>query len=152
MLDETSWRLLTKVDVMAKRGPKGPLSPEHKAALAAGRTEGKIVRDYLEALRTNKPKRGRKRTPESIQARLATIEKALPNADALEELRLLQERRDLTKELSTKDTGVDISRLEAEFVKIAKSYSERQGIDYATWRDVGVEASVLTSAGLTRSA
>ena len=137
---------------MAKRGPKGPLSAEHKAALAAGRTEGKIVRDYLEALRTNKPKRGRKRTAESINARLAAIESELTEADPLEELRLLQERRDLMKELQSKDTAVDISALEAEFVKIAKSYSERQGIAYATWRDVGVEASVLKSAGLTRSA
>jgi len=136
---------------MAKRGPKGPLSAEHKAALAAGRTEGKIVRDYLEALRTNKPKRGRKRTADTIQARLDAIEAELAEADALTELRLVQERRDLQKELETKDTGVDISALEAEFVKIAKSYSARQGIAYATWRDVGVEAAVLRQAGLSRS-
>jgi hypothetical protein len=142
---------LSILRLMAKRGPKGPLSAEHKAALAAGRTEGKIVRDYLEALRTNKPKRGRRRTPESIAARLAAIERELAEADALEELRLLQERRDLAKELQTKDSGVDIGALETEFVKIAMSYSERQGIAYATWRDVGVEAAVLKSAGLARS-
>jgi hypothetical protein len=136
---------------MAKRGPKGPLSPEHKAALAAGRTEGKVVRDYLEALRTNKPKRGRKRTSDSITARLAAIEVELSTADALEELRLLQERRDLVKELEGKSTGVDISALETEFVRIAKSYSQRQGIAYATWRDVGVEAAVLKAAGVTRA-
>ena len=109
------------------------------------------MRDYLEALRTNKPKRGRKRTPESIAARLAAIEKELAEADALEELRLLQERRDLAKELETKGPGVDLPALEQAFVKIAKSYSERQGIAYATWRDVGVDANVLRSAGLTRS-
>jgi uncharacterized protein YicC (UPF0701 family) len=136
---------------MAKRGPKGPLSPEHKAALATGRTEGKIVRDYLEALRTNKPKRGRKRTPESIGARLAAIEKELASADALEELRLRQEQRDLTKELETKSSGVDMSALEAEFVKIAKGYSARQGIAYATWRDVGVDAAVLKAADVSRA-
>ena len=136
---------------MAKRGPKGPLSAEHKAALAAGRTEGKIVRDYLEALRTNKPKRGRKRTTDTIQARLDAIEAELAEADALTELRLVQERRDLQKELETKDTGVDLTALEADFVKIAKSYSARQGIAYATWRDVGVEAAVLRQAGLSRS-
>lgn len=136
---------------MAKRGPKGPLTAEHKAALAAGRTEGKIVRDYLEALKTNKPKRGRKRTTDTIQARLEAIEAELGEADPLTELRLIQERRDLQKELETKDTGVDIAALEADFVKIAKSYSARQGIAYATWRDVGVEASVLREAGLSRS-
>lgn len=136
---------------MAKRGPKGPLTPEHKAALAAGRTEGKIVRDYLEALRTNKPKRGRKRTADTIQARLDAIETDLETTDALDELRLVQERRDLQKELASMDNGVDLGALEADFVRIAKSYSARQGIAYATWRDVGVEASVLKQAGVTRA-
>lgn len=136
---------------MAKKGPKNPLSDQHKAAMAAGRTEGRAVREYLDALRSNKPKRGRKRTPDSINARLATIEEELMKADALEELRLVQERRNLTRELENMSTGVDISALEADFVKVAKSYSQRQGISYATWRDVGIEASVLKSAGITRT-
>jgi len=136
---------------MAKRGPKGPLTDEHKAAMAAGRSEGRAVRDYLEALRTNKPKRGRKRTPDTIKARLASIEQDLADASPLDELKLLQERRDLTRELESMGTGIDISALEQEFVKVAKSYSERQGISYATWRDVGVEASVLKAAGISRS-
>ena len=137
---------------MAKRGPKGPLTNEHKAAMAAGRNEGRAVREYLHALRSNKPKRGRKRTAESIKARLQAIEAELGDADALEELRLLQERRNLAAELETMGSGTDISALEADFVKVAKAYSERQGISYATWRDVGVEASVLKSAGISRSA
>jgi hypothetical protein len=137
---------------MAKRGPKGPLTNEHKAAMAAGRNEGRAVREYLHALRSNKPKRGRKRTAESIKARLQAIESELAEADALEELRLLQERRNLAAELETMGSGTDISALEADFVKVAKAYSERQGISYATWRDVGVEASVLKSAGISRSA
>jgi uncharacterized protein YicC (UPF0701 family) len=137
---------------MAKRGPKGPLTNEHKAAMAAGRNEGRAVRDYLHALRSNKPKRGRKRTADSIKSRLTAIEKELAEADALEELRLLQERRNLTNELETMGSATDITALEAEFVKVAKSYSQRQGISYATWRDVGVEASVLKAAGIPRSA
>jgi hypothetical protein len=137
---------------MAKKGPKNPLSDQHKAAMAAGRTEGRAVREYLDALRSNKPKRGRKRTPDSINARLARIEEELMEAEPLDELRLLQERRNLTRELETMSSGVDIGALESEFIKVAKSYSERQGIAYATWRDVGVEASVLKSAGISRSA
>ena len=136
---------------MAKRGPKGPLTNEHKAAMAAGRNEGRAVREYLHALRSNKPKRGRKRTADSIKARLEAIETEIAEADALDELRLLQERRNLTAELTTMGSGVDISALETEFVKVAKSYSSRQGISYATWRDVGVEASVLKAAGISRS-
>jgi hypothetical protein len=137
---------------MAKRGPKGPLTNEHKAAMAAGRNEGRAVREYLHALRSNKPKRGRKRTGDSIKARLSAIEDELTEADALDELRLLQERRNLTAELETMGSATDIAALEAEFVKVAKSYSARQGISYATWRDVGVEASVLKAAGIQRSA
>jgi hypothetical protein len=137
---------------MAKKGPKNPLSDEHKAAMAAGRLEGRVVRDYLEALRSNKPRRGRKRTAESITARLESITSELNEADALDELRLLQERRNLQIELESMDSGVDITALEQEFVKVARSYSERQGIAYATWREVGVEASVLSAAGISRSA
>ena len=137
---------------MAKKGPKNPLSDEHKAAMAAGRLEGRVVRDYLEALRSNKPRRGRKRTAESITARLASITSELNEADALDELRLLQERRNLQIELESMDSGIDITALEQEFVKVARSYSERQGIAYATWREVGVEASVLSAAGISRSA
>ena len=137
---------------MAKKGPKNPLSDQHKAAMAAGRTEGRAVREYLDALRSNKPKRGRKRTPDSIKARLAKIDDELAVADPIEELRLLQERRNLTTELEGMGAQVDMAALEAEFVKVAKSYSERQGISYATWREVGVEAAVLKAAGIGRGA
>lgn len=135
---------------MAKKGPKNPLSKEHKAAMAVGRIEGRVVRDYLEALRNNKPKRGRKRTAETIQARLDAIEEELLEADPIDELRLIQERRNLTVELNSMGDGVDIAELEAEFINIAKSYSARQGISYSTWRDVGVGASVLKAAGIGR--
>ncbi len=137
---------------MAKKGPKNPLSDEHKAAMAAGRTEGRAVREYLDALRSNKPKRGRKRTPDSIKARLAKIDEEIAMADPLDELRLIQERRNLSEELETMSAGIDMTALEAEFVKVAKSYSQRQGISYATWREVGVEASVLKTAGISRAA
>jgi hypothetical protein len=137
---------------MAKKGPKNPLTDEHKAAMAAGRTEGRAVREYLDALRSNKPKRGRKRTPDSITARLAKIDEEIAVADPLEELRLIQERRNLSDELETMSAGIDMTALEAEFVKVAKSYSQRQGISYATWREVGVEASVLKAAGISRAA
>jgi hypothetical protein len=128
------------------------MSAEHKAALARGRSEGKAVRDYLDALRANKPKRGRKRTPDSIKKRLATIDTQLKDADPLTELRLVQERRDLDYELQSMDNAVDLSAIEGSFVKVAKAYSERQGISYAAWREVGVEASVLKKAGISRSA
>ena len=128
------------------------MSDAHKAALATGRVEGKIVRDYLEALRANKPARGRKRTPESIAKRLAAIDAELAGADAVKELRLVQERLDLEAELSTMGATVDISALEAEFVKVAKSYGQRTGVSYAAWRAVRVAPAVLKAAGIARGA
>jgi hypothetical protein len=135
---------------MAKRGPKNPMTDSHKAALAAGRTEGRAVRDYLEALRANKPKRGRKRTPDSIRRRLAEIEAELPFADAVRQLRLVQDQFDLQAELEAAGNTIDLGALEAQFVKIAKQYGARNGISYAAWRQVGVQASVLQAAGITR--
>ncbi len=127
------------------------MTDEHKAALAQGRAEGRIVREYLEGLRTTKPKRGRKRTADTIRAQLAEVEEALASASAIAELDLVQKRRDLTAELEAMDTGVDMEALEAEFVTVAKAYAERKGISYASWREVGVPAATLSKAGITRS-
>jgi len=137
---------------MAKRGPKHPMTDEHKAALAAGRVEGKAVRDYLEALRTNKPKRGRRRTADSIRRKLAEIDAELPFADAVRTLRLVQDKLDLQAELEAADVTVDIAALEAAFVKVAKSYGSRNKISYAAWREVGVPAAALKAAGISRAA
>lgn len=145
--------LLSIIGTMpAKRGPKGPMSESHKAALARGRAEGRAVRQYLDALRSNKPKRGRKRTPDSVKRRLDAIETELQGADPVTELLLIQERRDLEHELESMGSGTDIEVLEDDFVDVAASYSERQGISYASWREVGVPASVLKRAGIARSA
>ena len=137
--------------VMAKRGPKNPMTDAHKAALAAGRAEGKAVREYLEALRANKPKRGRKRTAESVQAQLAAIDRELADADPVRELQLVQKRMDLEADLAAMGEIVDVKSLEDAFVAVAKSYSARNHISYAAWRQVGVEASVLKAAGISRS-
>ena len=136
---------------MAKRGPKNPMTDEHKAALARGRSEGRAVRDYLDSLRANQPRRGRRRTKDSIAKRLAAIDSELATADALNELKLLQERRDLQLELQSKSAATDHTALEEAFVKVARSYSDRQGISYTTWREIGVDAAVLSKAGISRS-
>ncbi|WP_154723565.1 hypothetical protein [Ilumatobacter coccineus] len=131
--------------------PKTPMSDSHKAALAKGRAEGKIVREYLEGLRATKPKRGRKRTPETIKAQLDEIDATIADANPMDELLMIQKRRDLTDELDAMSKTVDMKALEDAFVGAAKSYSESKKISYASWRDVGVEASVLKRAGISRS-
>ena len=72
--------------------PKTAMTKTHKAALATGRAEGRIVGDYLEAALRNKPKRGRKRTPDSIKKRLAEIASEFNDANGITQLKLTQER------------------------------------------------------------
>jgi len=131
--------------------PPKKMTAEHKQALADGRAEGRAVKAYLDALDQQRPRRGRRRTPDSIKKRLVVIETELAEATSLQRLQLVQERRDLETELAGMDTPVDLTKLEAEFVKVAKAYSERKGIEYASWRELGVGADVLKKAGVSRS-
>jgi hypothetical protein len=127
------------------------MTKAHKEALAVGRNEGRVVRRYLEALDAHKPKRGRKRTPESIAKRLELIDSSIESADRLTALKLVQERLDLQAELEAMEAGDDLTELEAEFVAIAAGYSDRQGISYTAWREVGIPAAVLRQAGISRA-
>ena len=131
---------------------KSQMSEDHKNALAIGRSEGRMVRAYLDALESMKPKRGRKRTKESIAKQIKRIETELPDADPLKRLQLTQERIDLEAELGSMDDGVDLSALEADFELVAKRYAERKGISYAAFRQIGVPAAVLKRAGISRAA
>ena len=135
---------------MAPRKKATGLTPQHKAALAQGRADGLAVRRYLEALEAHKPKRGRKRSPESIDKRLKKIEELLVDADPLQRLQLVQERMNLQEERARGESKTDLVRLQKEFVKAAGPYSQRKGITYAAWRELGVEPAVLAEAGVKR--
>jgi L-lactate utilization protein LutC len=126
------------------------MSAAHKEALAVGREEGRAVRQYLEALEAHRPKRGRKRSQETIQKRLEQIESRVEAADPLSRVHLVQERMNLQAELAAKDAVVDMAALEEDFVKAAKNYGDRKGISYAAWREAGVDAGVLRQAGIRR--
>jgi hypothetical protein len=132
--------------------PPKSLTPEHKHAMAAGRKEGQAVKAYLDALEQHRPRRGRRRTADSIQNRLVAIDAQIDGVSSLQRLQLTQERRDLQAELAAMQTGAtaDLSALEAGFVAVAKAYADRKGIAYATWRDLGVPADVLKKANVTR--
>lgn len=146
----------TATAVQAKSGTSAStegtrtMSDDHKTALAIGRNQSRAVKAYLTALKNNKPKRGRKRTAESISNRLAKIAGELPTADALQEVLLLQEQTDLEKELSAMADDVNMITLEADFIGAALGYSNSRGIDYTTWRKVGVSTETLAKAGIKR--
>jgi hypothetical protein len=127
------------------------MSAEHKEALAEGRTQGRDVRLYLDALQRNRPKRGRKRTSESIAKRLAQLEEQLATADSVKRLFLFQERIALTAELEQIDASDNLAELQERFISVAKTFSQRKGITHTAWREFGVPADVLRAAGITRS-
>jgi uncharacterized protein YicC (UPF0701 family) len=129
---------------------KRTMSDEHKAAIAQGRVESRAVSRYLEALAANKPKRGRQRTPSTIEDRIEAIEAELADADAIATLNLRQEKQDLERELRTKQPTVDLSAVEGDFVAHAAAYGERKGISYAVWRKSGVAPALLEKAGISR--
>jgi hypothetical protein len=136
---------------MPSKNANTGMTDEHKAALAEGRAQGRAIREYLDALEAHRPKRGRKRTPDSVKKRLARIEVDLPDADPVKRIALIQERMDLEAELESSDNGVDLVALERGFVAHAKDYSNRKGISYTAWRTVGVSPTTLKAAGIPRT-
>jgi hypothetical protein len=90
-----------------------------------------VVRRYLEALESQRPKRGRRRTPESISKRLAAIDEQLATVTPLNRLHLAQERLDLERQLAASDgDSADLDELEAAFIEVAAAYAERRGLTY----------------------
>lgn len=133
----------------ARQG-KAPMSDAQKKAMAEGRSTSRSVARYLDALVATAPKRGRKRTPESIKRRLQVIEAKLPTASPIATLGMIQERLDLQAELEAMQNRPDLAAYEEDFIAAAKEYSERKGITWVAWRELGVDPAVLKRAGIGR--
>ena len=130
---------------------KTPMSTAHKKALANGRNEGRVIREYLEVVEATRPRRGRRRTPESITRRLTAINVELRSADPVTKVRLIQERLNLRTELAGMKTKAEVQAAEAKFVKVARSFSQRNDITYQAWREFGVMPAVLKRAGIEKA-
>lgn len=123
------------------------LSEEHKAALAQGRREARAIKAYLKALGGRKP--GRPVTRESLEQRLERLnEKLAASDDPLKSVELVQARLDIKSALDNMESVERIDELEKGFIENAKSYSERKGLSYTAWRELGVPAAVLRAAGI----
>jgi len=120
---------------------------------AQEKADNRAVRDYLDALSTNTRKRGRKRTADSIKARISAIGDTVGDASSTRRLDLVQERLDLEAELDVMNRAknVDMGGLEARFIKAAASYGTQRGISYTAWREIGISAATLKSAGIGRT-
>ena len=66
LMNNTAPTRTTKKTQRKMAAKKSSMTNSHKQALANGRAEGRIIREYLEIVEATKPRRGRKRTPESI--------------------------------------------------------------------------------------
>lgn len=124
------------------------MSSAHKKALANGRHEGRAIREYLEVIEATRPRRGRRRTPESIARRLSAIAAEFRTSDPVTRVRLIQERLNLRTELAAMKTAAEVKAAEAKFVKVARNFSERNDITYEAWREFGVSPAVLKRAGI----
>ena len=72
-------------------------------------------------------------------------------SDQIQKLALVQRRIDAERRLSEAADPIDIEALESEFAKVARSYSDRKGISYKAWREMGVAAAVLGKSGIART-
>ena len=123
------------------------MTDAHKAALAEGRKQSREIKAYLEALGARKP--GRPVTKDSLTKRLEGVNTKIAGSDnPLDTVELIQSRLEIEKTLSELGSGDDFPALEKGFVSNAAAYSERKGISYTAWREIGVPASVLKSAGI----
>jgi len=112
------------------------------------------VRRYLVALEKHQPKRGRPRTPKTLEDRIRKIDAEYEQADPLRRLHLEQRRLDLENQLAelVAAQGEAPAQLEDAFAEAASDYAAKHGITYAAWRRLGVPARVLRKAGVSRGA
>ncbi len=126
------------------------MTDEHKAALALGRVQARAIKSYLAALGNRRP--GRPVTRESLTERLDRLaERINVEGDPLARVELIQQRQDVEDKLATVADETDFAELVQGFVEHAKQYSDRKGISYSAWREVGVPAAVLRDAGIPRT-
>lgn len=123
------------------------MTKEHKEALAEGRRQSRAIKAYLSGLKSRRP--GRPVTADSLQARLERVTQQIEEAtDPLESVSLTQAKLDIEAQLARMGESENMEALEEGFVKYAKGYSDRKGISYTAWRQVGVPAAVLRQSGI----
>lgn len=126
-----------------RRSDAGPIKGDARA-------EARAVSRYLEALAAHKPKRGRRKSSDSIQRQINEIAKRIEASTPLRRLTLVQKQMDLRKELESLQSESRLDDFEPGFVEAAPGYGTRKGISYSAWRELGVSVRVLQKAGIGR--
>ena len=126
------------------------MSSEHKEALARGRKEARDIKAYLDALSSRRP--GRPVTSSSLTDRLQRISRKLDDeSNALKRVDLVQQRLDAEDAIAALADQADFAAIEKRFIASVLAYSARKGITYSAWRESGVSADTLKSAGIPRT-
>lgn len=140
---------------MTETSGEPPTSPGRRSAPRSGAAadQTRIVRRYLSSIEGNRAGRAGKRAQEAVTSRIAKVDELLVSADPLARVHLTQERIELHTEQVRLGNGspVDPAQLERDFVRVARSYSDRHGLTYAAWRQVGVATEVLDRSGIFRA-
>jgi hypothetical protein len=133
--------------------PSMPSGKRGSSRKAASFDQERVVRRYLSAVESAKAGRGPKRTSDAIGNRITKVDELLVSADPLSRVHLTQERIELHAEYVrvTNGSSPDQAQLERDFVRVVRSYGDRNGITFAAWRQVGVDAAVLERAGIHKA-
>jgi hypothetical protein len=126
---------------------------EQKAAASTTRVRTIVARRYLGLLEAREASRrpGRRATPESVRARLETVNHALATEDLgkIERLELVQERIALEEKLADLEADDGFDEAEQAFIEHAYDWAVDKGFTYSALREVGVPAAVLRAAGIS---
>jgi hypothetical protein len=89
---------------------------------------------------------------DELEAKIADVQRRVDTEpDAAKRVELIQKRLDLERRLVDLGDPVDLDALEAAFVEAVGPYSDRKGISYPAWREVGVPAATLKEGGLRQT-
>jgi hypothetical protein len=129
--------------------PPGTMTQSHQLALKVGRERGQIVRRYLKAIESAKPRRGRPVTPEGLRKSIEKIDADLATEkDPLRKLDLVQSKIKKQKDLEEFESPIDMVALENEFIRVAKDYNDSKQLSPEAWLELGVPREVLRRAGI----
>ena len=121
-------------------------SPPPKSVLSESMEQSHAVRAYLSAW-DSQTSRSRQ-SPDEMRASVARLKDKIAEATPILKIQMIQKRRDIEIRLETFESVPDITDVGSRFVEVVKAYSEGKGIDYETWREYGIPASVLKQGGM----
>ena len=130
---------------------RAPQKRVRRATVVDAKTEAQRISSYLRALAAKKTAKGPKADPKVLARRIEAARATVHASTGITQLTAVQNLRNLEKRANNPVMNGTFDALETGFIQVAKSYSDRRGIEYGAWRAVGVDAGVLKKAGISRA-